>query len=456
MLERGQRYQYSPTRAVFGNDLFPRNESFWYKEIADWPYTPPVPLKPVPGILEVNHQDGITIGCGAGVGGGSLVYTGCTVQPPRRYFEALWPSGISYAELDKVYYPKVRSMISARTVPVDVYRTKPFTHSRTFDQQLAAAGYPTTPVPSIFNWDKVRGELSGKLRPSAIIGESTFGNSDGAKNDMTQTYLPLALETGRVSISPLTEVTSITTRPGGGYLVEVRHLCADGGVARTEQLGCDMLFLAAGSVGTTKLLVAARDSGTLSNLNSSVGRNWGTNGDAITLRGALSPLGTTQAAPCVSTAFVPTGFGVPIRVENWYALQANDLPGMVQFSVAVDMDNRGTWKYEAEIGTVMLTDWNDEKNDSTQNAARAFNQMIIDKGLALPGGLPAPSALTAHPLGGCEIGKATDLHGRVQGYSGLYVVDGALAPGNVGGANPSLTIAAIAERCMAEIVSRGG
>ena len=54
--------------------------------------------------------------------------------------------------------------------------------------------------------------------------------------------------------------------------------------------------------------------------------------------------------------------------------------------------------------------------------------------------------LTAHPLGGAEIGKATDLYGRVQGYKGMYVMDAWPFPGNVGGANPSLTVAALAER----------
>jgi cholesterol oxidase len=53
------------------------------------------------------------------------------------------------------------------------------------------------------------------------------------------------------------------------------------------------------------------------------------------------------------------------------------------------------------------------------------------------------------------IGQATDLYGRVNGYRGLYVLDGSLLPGNVGGANPSLTIAALAERAMDDIVATG-
>lgn len=56
--------------------------------------------------------------------------------------------------------------------------------------------------------------------------------------------------------------------------------------------------------------------------------------------------------------------------------------------------------------------------------------------------------LTAHPLGGAVFGKACDFYGRVLGYRGLYVVDGALIAGSAGCTNPSFTIAALAERCM--------
>jgi cholesterol oxidase len=67
--------------------------------------------------------------------------------------------------------------------------------------------------------------------------------------------------------------------------------------------------------------------------------------------------------------------------------------------------------------------------------------------------LYAPT-LTAHPLGGTTVGTVCDLHGRVKGHSGLYVVDGALIPGSAGLVNPSFTIAALAERCLERIVER--
>jgi cholesterol oxidase len=63
---------------------------------------------------------------------------------------------------------------------------------------------------------------------------------------------------------------------------------------------------------------------------------------------------------------------------------------------------------------------------------------------------------TAHPLGGAVLGKATDNYGRVKGYQGLYGMDGAAIPGSTGSVNPSLTISALAERNIENIITNGG
>ncbi|HET7488533.1 MAG TPA: GMC family oxidoreductase [Acidimicrobiales bacterium] len=60
--------------------------------------------------------------------------------------------------------------------------------------------------------------------------------------------------------------------------------------------------------------------------------------------------------------------------------------------------------------------------------------------------------ITVHPLGGCPMGRnrdegVVDQWGEAFDYPGLHVVDGSVMPGPVG-ANPSLTIAAFADRAM--------
>ena len=66
--------------------------------------------------------------------------------------------------------------------------------------------------------------------------------------------------------------------------------------------------------------------------------------------------------------------------------------------------------------------------------------------------------ITVHPLGGCPMGRTektgvVDSRGEVFGYPGLYVTDGSVMPGPVG-PNPSLTIAAFADRVAEGILDR--
>jgi choline dehydrogenase-like flavoprotein len=68
---------------------------------------------------------------------------------------------------------------------------------------------------------------------------------------------------------------------------------------------------------------------------------------------------------------------------------------------------------------------------------------------------PVSPRTFAHPLGGAVLGRATDNYGRVIGHPGLYVMDGAAVPGSTGTVNPSLTIAALAERNIENIVRAG-
>ncbi|MBV9845409.1 MAG: hypothetical protein JOZ47_10095 [Kutzneria sp.] len=66
--------------------------------------------------------------------------------------------------------------------------------------------------------------------------------------------------------------------------------------------------------------------------------------------------------------------------------------------------------------------------------------------------------VVAHPLGGAPVGAhrgegVCDPYGEVFGHPGLYVADGAAMPGPVG-ANPSLTIAAMADRLCQAVLER--
>jgi len=67
------------------------------------------------------------------------------------------------------------------------------------------------------------------------------------------------------------------------------------------------------------------------------------------------------------------------------------------------------------------------------------------------------SVVTVHPLGGCPMGRSAadgvvDAFGRVFDSPDLLICDGSVMPGPVG-PNPSLTIAAVAERTASQLIA---
>ena len=58
--------------------------------------------------------------------------------------------------------------------------------------------------------------------------------------------------------------------------------------------------MAAGSIGSTELLLKARDLGELSNLNEFIGEGWGANGGTAVVRTISELQGLYQASPSAS------------------------------------------------------------------------------------------------------------------------------------------------------------
>src|SRR5690606_5566478 len=75
-----------------------------------------------------------------------------------------------------------------------------------------------------------------------------------------------------------------------------------------------------------------------------------------------------------------------------------------------------------------------EWDEANGLSAIAASEQVGERLNAMHGGELAPlpgggRRSTFHPLGGVVMGRAADTFGRVMGYEGLYVVDGALIPG---------------------------
>jgi len=465
VLERGRRWPIRSDGNTFATFQNPDGRAYWLRDHTGEALLglPPLvkPIDRYTGLLDVIEGNGIAIGAGAAVGGGSLVFNAIIVAPRREMFDRIFSNAIDFDQMQQIYYPRVRSMIQSSPIPDDVLATEYYRSSRVSLDQAIAAGFPTRPVDLAVNWDIVRQEIAGTRVPSAIAGQSFYGLNSGAKRSLDQNYLPQAEATGRVEVLPLHNVISIERGGGGRYFVTVARLSDDGEmVGAPRRLSCKYLFLAAGSIGTSSLLVRARATGALPALSDHVGQHWAANGDINVIRGLLPPTNASTGGPGGHFIFedLDNPLGPTSLVEIVLPPHIRDFlgavgapPGFANYASLGIPPAIGSFAYDASSDRVGLT-WptSDPRVANFVAAAQHTLSTLDQRTGALT--LSINPAVSAHPLGGAVMGKVCDFAGRVHRHPGLFVVDGALIEGSAGLANPSFTIAANAERCMEQII----
>ncbi|MGW0531373.1 GMC oxidoreductase [Streptomyces sp. NPDC003032] len=446
---------------IFANTTSPDIRSYWLRTRTKQPLSDFLgfPLdKDVPrhtGILDAEEFGGITVYQGRGVGGGSLVNGGMAVTPRREFFGAVLPT-VDAGEMYGTYYPRANAGLGVSTIDPAWFETADcYQYARVGRKHAQRSGFPFVFVPDVYDWDYMKREQAGTATRSALAGEILYGNNHGKKS-LQQTYLARAEATGRVTISPLHKVTSVTPAAGGGYTVTIDQIDTGGGTVATKEVTADKVFFAAGSVGTSKLLVELRATGALPRLNAEVGKGWGDNGNVMCGRANHMWDATGRLQSSIPTA----------GIDNWAAggafAEVAPLPTGIEtyasFYLSITKNpHRAEFSWNAAAGRAELN-WQTAWKKASIDAART----IFDKINAKEGTIYRTDLfgtykiwgdhLTYHPLGGAVLGKATDNYGRLHGHPGLYVIDGALIPGNTG-VNPFVTITALAERNIERIAA---
>jgi cholesterol oxidase len=451
VLERGRRWRITPAGDTFSTYQYPDGRSAWLSNTTLFPGAQ-VPIPVYTGVLDLKVGQGVNAYRGAGVGGGSLVYNAITYQPTKENFYQIFPRNIDYDELDRVYYPRVRSIIKPAPIPDDILQTPYYLSNRIFAEQATRAGFTPRKLDLAINWDIVRQEIAGQKVASVITGQVSYGNNSGAKNSVDQNYLKLAEATGNVEIRPLHVVTLIEELNGKKFRVYCNQINEQGVVIAQKSYVCRYLFLAAGSIGTTELLLRAKNKGTLRRLNDKVGKFWGTNSDALGLTVANTLTNPTQGGPA--------GFVIEDLQNSIAPVTLEPVPfpfvpeGLIAALCLSITKPEGYLTYNQSTDSADLFWPKDSANN--QKLLQAFlstYQRLNQANNTTLAGSPDFSA-TAHPLGGATIGKVCNQFGQVLGYPNLFVVDGALIPGATGCVNPSLTIAALAERSLDRFLNR--
>lgn len=467
VLERGRRWDVNEAGTTFCPINEPDGRAAWFSDHPNIGTLRHLTIPRYAGLVDRTEGDGIGAITGVGVGGGSLVVGTFMPQPRRAGFESVYPAGISYPELNDVYWPRARRELNVATIPDDILANPQYRGARAWLDYIRVFGKAPDPVPFLVDWNVIREELAGRRPGGHSIGEGPYGSNSGSKNSVDRNYLRRAVATGNVTIMPLHEVTEVHEVPGQDtFELKARQIDEYGTLLATKTFACDLLFMAAGAVFTTSLLATAKAKRWLTRLSDQVGKGFGNNGDFLTLRVSLTQdVGNRQGGPGVArllddeNPFGPATMGweaAPFPTwlgnTNMAHLVTSITParGEIRYDILTGR-SRIYWPY-AEMETsadkagrdlVTRLWWRTEGR-----FGRLFNGLpIYDRGQDLG------SRVTWHPLGGMVMGRACDLDGKAHGYSNLYVVDGALLPGTAANANPSLTITAIAERCLDRFVA---
>lgn len=465
MLEMGQLWtQPGPDGKVFCNMIEPDQRSSWFKERTEAPLASFLWLdlanqniEPYAGVLDRVHFGDMSVYVGRGVGGGSLVNGAMAVTPKRSYFEEILPE-VNADEMYSVYFPRANQQLGTNGIdPAWFERATCYQFARLSRTHADKAGLTTVFVPSVYDFNYMQREEANEVPRSALAGEVIYGNNYG-KRSLDKSYLADALGTGHVTIHTLHEVKQIRQEPDQTFTLVVEQRDPHGALLATKELNATHLFLGAGSLGSTQLLVRARDKGALPNLNGEVGRGWGTNGNVMVgranqlldltgdLQSGMPALGIDAWNDPTQPVFAEIA-PFPAGIETWISL----------YLAITKNPERGTFVYDAARDAAQLK-WEVAQGQPSIDAAqKLFDKLNRANGTdyrddLFGDGRQFETRFTYHPLGGLVLGKATDLYGRVKGYARLYVNDGSLIPGSTG-VNPFVTITALAERNIERILA---
>ncbi len=495
VLERGRRFKHTEFR-----------QSMHIDHLAD-----------VYQLIQSTGGTGAQMVVGNGVGGGSNLYLAASLRAPSETFERqdrhpddgpdrrMWPRAISRRTLNPYYARAERGLRVRQPSWKEVSKS-----GGLWAAALRAAGHTCDRVPLAIDFGRC---VDAKwCHTGCIFGaKNTVTTNYLAAAERAGVVVRADRQVESVRRSSADGYRYVVQAS-----VMDNHGPAPSRAPTTEseEIECKVLILAAGAMGTPPILMRSRPQ--LPSLSAQVGRHLGVNGDHIAavefdprkVRGLLGlprygqfykgkPITTMTYDFWVGrrgrrfdgtrftlqeiflstlTNFLYDDGRAPEGEPSYWGLQKKraisswsdriELLAMVEDTHDGQFDlvppKGGAIKPNAgpiAVGTFSYT-MSERSLAVRELANRAMKQVVHRNGLARFMKLTQnEGAYAAHPLGGCRMAETKDLgvvDHRCEAFDneGLFCVDSSAIPTSLG-VNPSLTIAAVAERAAASLVARG-
>jgi cholesterol oxidase len=489
VLEKGKR--------LSANDFPKRN---W--NLRKWLWLPALRFF---GFFRITLFRHLTVLSGVGVGGGSLVYANALQVPPQEFFRSGSWAGLADWERELApHYQTVLTMLGAVPNP----RLEPGDRAL---KRLAAEtgrqdgfGAVTTAVfygePEVTVPDPYFGGKGPERAGCNFCGGCMVGCRFNAKNTLDKNYLHLAEGIG-AKVLPEAEAVDVVPlgRPDGSRGYRVAWKSSTAWIGERGSATCRGVVFAGGVLGTVKLLAKLGKS-SLPELSERVGHGVRTNSES--LMGVMTFDKDTKFSDGVAIGSIlqtdEHSFLEPVRYPSgsgfWRLFMAPQAHGRSVFTRIAKMlydlarhpiknlriYSVGNWAEQTQILLFMRTidstlrlvagRWRlrteKERGEAptafmpeAKELAEQYARIVNGKPMVLLSETLLGIPTTAHVLGGAVMGKdrtegVIDSSNRVFGYRNLYICDGSVVSANPG-VNPSLTIAAIAERAMGRVPAKG-
>ena len=463
------------------------------------------------GLYDVRLGKDMHVLVGCGLGGGSLINAGVALRPdPRVFRDPAWPEEIARDRLLDEGYARAAHWLRPARDPRAARRTK----YQALHNAGAALGKEPVAAPVVVSFaDTVN--PAGVAQPGARAAATAAAAATSApRTPLPLTYLPDAARHG-AQIFSHAKVRHISKDELGTWHVhyERQDDPRAGQGAPLSSVSAEMVVLAAGTLGSTEILLRSRERGLA--LSDRLGHGFSANGDIIAFGyGARMPVNAIGVGHPSRVADLDVGAAVSGQIEmidddleKSLTIQEGVLPSALASILPVlFMPNgrllgalqslvSGVYKgpfanlqtffavsHDSAAGRLALDDdriavrWPQAREEPVYARLDAALEALVSHsgGRYVKNPLAATAVgdqpSTAHPLGGCGMGRdrasgvvnhkgqAFDA-GREAGstgvHEGLYVVDGSVMPRSLG-VNPLLTITALAERAMLHLARDHG
>ncbi|MCP3973670.1 MAG: GMC family oxidoreductase [bacterium] len=459
------------------------------------------------GIQRITLLRDVLVLSGAGVGGGSLVYANTLYEPHDAFYDdPQWRDVTDWKQELAPFYSVAKTMLGVMENPHH-------TPADDIARQLAVhfgveETFHPTPVGVFFGEADVEvpdpyfGGAGPARRGCVECGGCMTGCRYNAKNSLDRNYLYLAEQAG-ANVHAEHEAVDVVPLAGGGYRIDTVRPGA-WWRKRRRSFTTEQVVFAAGALGSSKLLLQLGETGRLAGLSPRLGDVVRTNSEAllgaqapntdidysrgVAITSSLHPEPRTHIEPVrygkgsnfmglLGTVLTDGGGRIPRQVR----FLGNVIRHPIQFLRSLSVRR---WSERSVILLVMQSYDNSLRvmrkkgwfgtrltsvpstgephpsyiplaNEAARVAAKAMggqpgstlNEVLLD----------VPT--TAHILGGACVGASpeegvVDPYHRLFGHPDLHVVDGGAIGANLG-VNPSLTIAAMAERAMSMWPNKG-